>query len=221
MNDRPEMIVFLDRLGLGHLIDVFLAEDVDDDVFWTLGETEFQELGLSLGHRKKLIAAMEQVGLMQERFVQETPRDGFELRRLSVMFIDMVGSTQLAERLAADDMHDLLQSFFMTCSDVARRFGGYVASLHGDGALVLFGYPRTRVGDAERAVSAAMTMQTDLNARNYRVPSGEKVEVGFRIGVATGPAIIGKSDQIKVGDGLRMVGNVMNRSSFCNIFLCF
>lgn len=213
MNDRPEMIVFLDRLGLGHLVDVFLAEDVDDDVFWTLGEAEFQELGLSLGHRKKLIGAMEQVGLVNERFVQEEPRDGFELRRLSVMFIDMVGSTQLAERLSADDMHDLLQSFFVTCSDVARRFGGYVASLHGDGALVLFGYPRTRVGDAERAVNAAMTMQTDLNARNYRVPSGEKVEVGFRIGVATGPAIIGKSDQIKVGDGLRMVGNVMNRAA--------
>ena len=144
------MIVFLDRLGLGHLVDVFLAEDVDDDVFWTLGEAEFQELGLSLGHRKKLIGAMEQVGLVTERFVQEEPRDGFELRRLSVMFIDMVGSTQLAERLSADDMHDLLQSFFVTCSDVARRFGGYVASLHGDGALVLFGYPRPRVGDAAR-----------------------------------------------------------------------
>ncbi|MFZ7090954.1 AAA family ATPase [Primorskyibacter sp. 2E233] len=201
------MQTVLDQLGLSDLIDRFRTQDIDDALFWTLRESDLRELGLTIGQRKKLL------GVIGDASERAQPAEGLEKRRLTVLFIDMIGSTPLAERLSADDMHDLLQSTYVAASAVARRFGGYLASLQGDGMIMLFGYPRSRFGDAERALGAALAMQEDLKTSEYLLPSGARVEALFRVGVATGQAIIGTPSDYVVGGGLQMVGQVMNRAA--------
>lgn len=208
---RPDMETALQRIGLADLIVRFRDEDIDDALFWTLEEPDLKELGLTLGQRKKVISIIRGNGTQPD--LSETLPEGFEMRRLTVLFVDMIGSTQLAERLSPDEMNDLFQSFYLAAGALARRFGGYVASLQGDGVIMLFGYPRTRLGDAERALGAALAMQHDLSVREYALPSGRQVEVSYRIGVATGPAVVGRPSEAVAGDGLHMVGQVMHRAA--------
>ncbi|WP_161555780.1 adenylate/guanylate cyclase domain-containing protein [Mangrovicoccus ximenensis] len=206
------MLTVLERAGLAAFEESFRAEHIDDDLFWTLSDADLRELGLTLGQRKRLRAAIDALrGTMTVG--PETLPDGLEMRRLTVIFTDMVGSTRLTETLSPDDLHAVFQSFYLAAGAVARRFGGYLASLHGDGVIMLFGYPRTRLGDAERGLGAALALQAELSEREFQLPSGQRIQVGFRVGVATGEAVIGRPEEHTGNERLHMVGKVMHRSA--------
>ncbi|MBE3639543.1 AAA family ATPase, partial [Mangrovicoccus algicola] len=208
---RPTMMTVLSEAGLASLEALFRAEHIDEDLFWTLADGDLRDLGLTLGQRKRLRAAIEAAGGTSS--VAAALPEGLERRRLTVIFIDMAGSTRLAEELSPDDLHAVFQSFYLAAGGVARRFGGYLASLHGDGVIMLFGYPRTRLGDAERGLAAALALQEELSAREFALPSGRPVALGFRAGVATGEAVIGRPELHQGNERLHMVGQVMHRSA--------
>jgi len=120
-----------------------------------------------------------------------------ERRQLTVMFCDLVGSTALSTGMDPEDLRDVIASFQSRCSAAIRRYDGFVAKYMGDGILVYFGYPRAHEDEAERSVRAGLDIvdaMTELNAAISR-PSG--VELTVRIGIATGPVIVG--DQIGEG----------------------
>ncbi|WP_172332490.1 AAA family ATPase [Mangrovicoccus sp. HB161399] len=209
---RPSMLTVLDRAGLAAFEESFRAEHIDDELFWALSDADLRELGLTLGQRKRLRAAIDALRGTMTVGPESLP-DGLEMRRLTVIFTDMVGSTRLTETLSPDDLHAVFQSFYLAAGGVARRFGGYLASLHGDGVIMLFGYPRTRLGDAERGLGAALALQEELGARDFPLPSGQRIQVGFRVGVATGEAVIGRPEEHNGNERLHMVGKVMHRSA--------
>src|SRR4051812_36555563 len=62
-------------------------------------------------------------------------------RQMTVLFCDLVGSTELAQRVDPDDWLSALQAYHDTVRNIAARFGGYVARIVGDGVDVYFGYP--------------------------------------------------------------------------------
>jgi class 3 adenylate cyclase/tetratricopeptide (TPR) repeat protein len=120
-----------------------------------------------------------------------------ERRQLTVMFCDLVGSTALSTAMDPEDLRDVIASFQSRSSAAIRRYDGFVAKYMGDGILVYFGYPRAHEDEAERSVRAGLDIvdaMAELNAAIRRPPA---VELAVRIGIATGPVIVG--DQIGEG----------------------
>ena len=94
--------------------------------------------------------------------------DAAERRQLTVMFCDLVGSTPLAEKLDPEDLRLVILAYQQVCAEQIRCFEGYIASYHGDGLLVYFGYPQAHEDDALRAIRAGLGIVTalpDLNTR--------------------------------------------------------
>ncbi len=120
-----------------------------------------------------------------------------ERRQLTVMFCDLVGSTALSTGMDPEDLRDVIASFQNRCSTAIRRYDGFVAKYMGDGILVYFGYPRAHEDEAERSVRAGLDIVDAMAELNAAVPRPPGVELAVRIGIATGPVIVG--DQIGEG----------------------
>lgn len=147
-----DVVKWLEELGLAKYADVFAENAIDVDVLPHLSEKDFIELGLPLGHRRKLQAAIQSLPDTQQSTVPSTrvdvpPASEAERRQLTVMFCDLVGSTALAERLDPEELHELLAQYQDVCADVIHRHEGYIARYVGDGLLVYFGYPRAHEDD--------------------------------------------------------------------------
>jgi len=120
-----------------------------------------------------------------------------ERRQLTVMFCDLVGSTALSTGMDPEDLRDVIASFQNRCSAAIRHYDGFVAKYMGDGILVYFGYPRAHEDEAERSVRAGLDIVDAMAELNAAVPRSPGVELAVRIGIATGPVIVG--DQIGEG----------------------
>jgi class 3 adenylate cyclase len=113
-----------------------------------------------------------------------------ERRQLTVMFCDLVGSIALSTGMDPEDLRDVIASFQSRCSAAIRHYDGLVAPVY-------FGYPRAHEDEAERSVRAGLDIidaMVELNAATRRPPG---VELAVRIGIASGPVIVG--DQIGEG----------------------
>jgi class 3 adenylate cyclase len=120
-----------------------------------------------------------------------------ERRQLTVMFCDLVGSTALSTGMDPEDLRDVIASYQSRCSVAIRRYDGFVAKYMGDGILVYFGYPRAHEDEAERSARAGLDIVDAMAELNAAVPRPPGVELAVRIGIATGPVIVG--DQIGEG----------------------
>ncbi|WP_199737140.1 MULTISPECIES: adenylate/guanylate cyclase domain-containing protein [Micromonospora] len=108
-----------------------------------------------------------------------------ERRTLSVLFVDIVGSTGLVERLDPEDVRALQRGYFSTVAGVLRRWNGVVEKYIGDAVMALFGAQHSDGFDAYRAVRAGLEIQEALDRR---APAGPRLRV--RVGVATGEALV-------------------------------
>src|ERR1035441_10117181 len=79
-------------------------------------------------------------------------------RRLTVMFCDLVGSTEIASALDPEDTRELLHAYHEACAEIVRRHDGHIAHFMGDGVLIYFGYPRAHEDDGLRAVLTALAV---------------------------------------------------------------
>src|SRR5262252_4014886 len=86
------------------------------------------------------------------------PAPSAERRQLTVMFCDLVGSTELSVRLDPEDLRAVIGSYHRCATAVIERAGGFVAKYMGDGVLAYFGYPRADENDAERAVRVGLAL---------------------------------------------------------------
>jgi class 3 adenylate cyclase/predicted ATPase len=110
-----------------------------------------------------------------------------ELRQLTIMFCDLVGSTALAARLDPEDLREVIGTFHRAIADVVAASGGFVARYIGDGSLIYFGYPEAHEGDAECAVRASLQIVDAVG----RLPALHGHQPQVRIGIATGLVIVG------------------------------
>src|SRR5262249_21068848 len=115
------------------------------------------------------------------------PADEAERRLVSVLFCDLVGSSELARRLDPEDMRDVLRSFMDGVAEVVPRYGGYVAKYLGDGVMVYFGWPLSYEDHAERAVRAGLEAVRAVQALRPKAD----VPLQARAGIATGRVVIG------------------------------
>ena len=122
-----------------------------------------------------------------------------EKKRVTVLFADIKGSTQLSEQAGAERWHEILDRFFSILSEGVHRYEGTVNQFTGDGIMALFGAPIAHEDHAQRACFAALAMQSDVRhfADELRLKQG--LNLTLRIGLNTGEVIVGR-----IGDDLRM-----------------
>ncbi|HET8972465.1 MAG TPA: adenylate/guanylate cyclase domain-containing protein [Pseudolabrys sp.] len=110
-----------------------------------------------------------------------------ERRNLTVVFCDMVGSTELSSRLDPEDMRDIMRAFQRSCETAIFGFDGRIGRYMGDGILAYFGFPAAHEDSAERAVQAALEGIRLVSELSFEgVP---KIEM--RVGIATGLVVVG------------------------------
>jgi class 3 adenylate cyclase/predicted ATPase len=126
------------------------------------------------------------------------------------MFVDMVGSTALSERLDPEDLRELLRAYQETCAAAVDRFDGHVAKYIGDGILVYFGYPQAHEDDARRAVSAGLGIVDGIAALNRGQTDGNGVELGVRVGIHTGLVVVGEMGGGETREAGAIVGETPN-----------
>ena len=115
-----------------------------------------------------------------------------ERRQLTVMFCDLVGSTQLSERLDPEDYRDVVRAYQAVCEAEAERFEGHIAQLLGDALLVYFGWPVAHEDDAQRAVRAGLRMLEAMGSLNGRLEQEKGVRLAIRIAIHTGLVVVGE-----------------------------
>ncbi len=115
-----------------------------------------------------------------------------ERRQLTVMFCDLVGSTELASRLDPEVLREVVRSYQQTCDGVITRHHGHVAQYLGDGLLVYFGYPIAHEDDPGRAVRAGVGIIEALGSLNTRLQREREIALAVRIGIHTGPVVVGE-----------------------------
>lgn len=119
------------------------------------------------------------------------PRLGGEARDVSILFSDIAGYTKMSEGLAPEELVAILNRYFTAMTDIVEKHGGFVDKFIGDAVLAVFGAPRANPAHAQAAVSAALEMQAALATDKTLLDSGRGSRGAIRIGVASGPALIG------------------------------
>jgi len=177
---------WLEKLGMSEYTERFAANDIDIEVVGDLTDADFDRLGVSLGHRRKLLKALAAgVPTGAEAPPGKSAPESAERRQVTVMFSDLVGSTALSARMDPEDLREVISAYQKCVAVTVERFGGFVAKYMGDGVLVYFGYPQAHEDDAERAVRAALELVEAVSALKAAV------SLQTRVGTATGLVVVG------------------------------
>jgi class 3 adenylate cyclase len=114
-----------------------------------------------------------------------------ERKLVTVVFCDLVGSTELSEQLDPETLRAVTLRYFAAMRGEIERYGGTVEKFIGDAVMAVFGVPVMHEDDAARAVAAALGMRTALAELNADLASGLGVTLRIRIGVHTGAVVTG------------------------------
>ncbi len=137
-----------------------------------------------------------------------------ERRHMCVLFCDLVGSTQLSQKLDPEDLRDLVDSYQRACGEIVERHEGYVAQYLGDGMLVYFGYPQAHEDDSFRVVRCGL----DIVERAGELASEGDVALQVRIGIHSGRVVIGslggsaRSERLAIGDTPNIAARVQGEA---------
>jgi class 3 adenylate cyclase/tetratricopeptide (TPR) repeat protein len=224
---------WLTKIGLERYAPAFIDNDIDIEVLRYLTDADLEKIGVSLGHRRKLLAAIAELDSGAATPAQppsESKQEAAERRELTptivappppsapaeiagerryltVMFCDLVGSTSISAQLDAEEWRDLVGAYLDAASAAVTEMGGHVAKKLGDGLMALFGYPAAQENDAERAARAALSIQRALAEVNRKTTSAGKPALNARIGIETGPVVVDAAGEI-YGDAPNVAARV-------------
>jgi predicted ATPase/class 3 adenylate cyclase len=191
--------VWLRGLGLGRYEQAFRDNDVDARVLPCLTAKDLKEIGVaSVGHRRLILQAIAETSAAPPPASPAASAEAdvvpaahgssqAERRQLTVMFVDLVGSTELSRRLDPEDMREVIRAYQNATAGEILRFEGHVAKFMGDGILAYFGWPRAQEDAAERAVRAGLAAVQVLG--HVATLAGEPLAA--RVGIATGVVVVG------------------------------
>src|SRR6516165_7230044 len=181
---------WLRSLGLGQYEALFRASEIDADILPELTDVDLEKLGVPLGHRKRLLRAISGLTAAETLAAPSAAtgpksQDAAERRQLTVMFCDLVGSTELSSRLDPEDYREVIGDYHRVVAAVVRSFDGFVAKYMGDGVLAYFAYPRAQEDDAERAIRAGLGVVDAVGRLDVK-----STALQARVGIATGMVVV-------------------------------
>src|SRR6266516_4656901 len=182
---------WLASIGLGEYAQRFAENRIDASVLRDLTDQDLEKIGIPLGHRKKMLRAIAELGgavlTTPQAVTGPNRQDTAERRHLTVMICDLVGSTALSARLDPEDMRAVIDAYHAACARITLTYDGFLAEFRGDGILAYFGYPRAHEDDAERTVRAGL----DIIAAVAQLETHAAEPLAVRIGIATGLVVVG------------------------------
>ena len=218
---------WLCNLNLEKYVTIFTDAEIDFLALPYLTDDDLKELGLPLGPRRKVSEAIRQlrdrtslssadpsVSLPEHTTTQapvapqslSSPTSSAERRHLTVMFVDLVGSTEMSTKIDVEDMREVITSYQNTVARLIAELDGYVAKFMGDGVLCYFGWPRASEDDAERAVRAGMAIISEV--KQLTGPTGQPLST--RIGIASGVVVVGDLVGSGASEEAAVVGETPN-----------
>ncbi len=195
---------WLEQLGLSRYSAVFAENAIEWDILPELDHETLKDIGITrAGDRLRLIKAARALQAHVDNSVAETQLDvarelpaskqaQAERRQLTVMFCDLVGSTDLSGQLDPEDLREVVRAYQKTAEEIIRRFDGHIAQYLGDGLLVYFGYPVAHEDDAQRAAYSGIGISQEMVNLNARLEADYAVRLSVRIGIHTGPVVVGE-----------------------------
>lgn len=212
-----DLAEWLGRQGLSQYAQTFAENNIEFSVLPDLKENDLEKLGVSLGHRKKLLRAIEALSAAHQPAASTTSvanpatspssllqQREAEFRQITVMFCDLVGSTHLSETLDPEDLQKLIDAYRAECNTAISRYGGEVARYFGDGVMAFFGWPRAHEDDALRAVHAALEIVSKVSKISGTVT------LACRVGICSGPVIVGEIANSTTSWSMDAVGETPN-----------
>jgi class 3 adenylate cyclase/pimeloyl-ACP methyl ester carboxylesterase len=194
--------------GLSQYAEAFASNDVDAEVLRTLTADDLRELGVtSLGHRKKLLAAIADLDArgeatpgpsnapraprhLAERILRSRAALEGERKQVTVMFADVKGSLALIEDVDPEDARRILDAALGVMMDAVHRYEGTVNRILGDGIMALFGAPIAHEDHAVRACYAGLAIQRAMQAQAATLRAAHGVEVSVRVGLHSGEVLV-------------------------------
>ena len=189
--------------------DLDVEIEVDDGGEVGLLQSGFNRMVAGLRDRERVRELFgRHVGAEVARVALESDEGlGGARREVSVLFVDLVGSTALAQTQSADDVLALLNAFFECVVARIGAEGGWVNKFEGDGALCVFGAPADQPDHAARALRAARTLRRELLALSAQYP-----RLDGAIGVSSGGAVAGNIGSVERYE-YTVVGDPVNEAS--------
>ena len=218
---------WLESIGLAEYAQRFAENAIDLSILRDLTDQDLKELGVLLGHRRKMLRAIAELGEATSTTPPTGPKpqppDEAERRHLTVMFCDLVGSTALSTRLDPEDMWRVVASYQAAIDAVVGRYQGMIAQYMGDGVLAYFGYPVAQEDSAVQAVRAALEI-VDTVAK-LRTDVGAALQV--RIGIATGTVVVSEllvseisAEQATIGETPNLAARLQALAEPGTVLIC-
>jgi class 3 adenylate cyclase/predicted ATPase len=182
---------WLETLGMPQYAERFAENAIDASVLKYLTDQDLKDIGVLLGHRRKMLATIARSSdatlASLQSFAQRKRHDAAERRQLTVMICDLVGSTELSARHDPEDLRAIIGAYHDCCTELVEGHDGFVAKYMGDGMVAYFGYPQAQENDPERAVRAGLGLVAAVP--KLASPFGSPLQV--RVGIATGLVVVG------------------------------
>ena len=180
---------FLKSIGLAEYAAGLSDSGMDVTELRSLTEGDLEKLGVSSSDRKRLLRALTGFHPDPEPATPQDKRPArdVERRHLTILFCDLVGSTQISTRVDPEELHEILAPYKTCCGEVIDKWNGFVARYLGDGVLAYFGYPHASEDAAERAVNAAL----ELVHRISELVDDKRNALRARVCIASGLVVIG------------------------------
>ena len=136
-----------------------------------------------------------------------------ERRQLTLLFCDLVASTQLSGRVDPEDWRDVIGAYRARCEEIMARHGGFVAQWVGDGVDVYFGYPAAQENDAQRAVEAGREVLQAVATIGTGFSAAHGLQLAARVGLHSGPVVVGhleadRSRVVAIGETANVCGRI-------------
>jgi class 3 adenylate cyclase len=133
---------WLASIGLSEHAQRFADNAIDLSVLRDLTEQDLKDLGVLLGHRRKILRAIAELDGVtpapSKPAIESVRRDEAERRHLTVMICDLVGSTALSARLDPEDMNTVIDAYHAACARIMLTYDGFIGEFRGDGDIGLF-----------------------------------------------------------------------------------
>ena len=203
------IVEWLKDLNLEKYVDLFDENGIDFEILPSLSPDDLKEAGVkAVGDRRKILNAIEELKAGVDKAPSVPPAPDLtqspitERRQMTILFCDIVGSTEIVARSDPEEVRGLLTAFFKTIDAQSQAHSGYIAKRLGDGALIYFGYPYALENNAESAARASLSIVQEAAKLSW--PDGTPLMV--RVGFATGTVVVG--DAIGLGEAsVEVVGD--------------